>query len=142
MYRTLDQIIGRREEKVLPFLTIQQLAGAILAAIPGSAVSSWWSSGVVGTLVMIVMALVGYFVATDIDGSSTFDRLVSRGRAWMRNTLFAKNITPDEMPEHAVKVSGVAISWEDGVVAIHDDALAMTPDVAGEGVFPLPPPRT
>lgn len=137
-YRTIEQITTRGYEKVAPFLTVQQLFGVIIGLIPGVNLMRW-IDGVLGVVVMLLVVLLSYLLTTEMDGMAPYERIMWHLRGLLRGVLMGTTLTPDDLPGVAVTTENTGISWEGGLVTVHDDPITTLPTMGGGPTsFPLP----
>ena len=110
-YQSIEQITSRGYEKVTMFLTVQQVFGLLSTLLPGAVfMGALPDIGGLRTIFMIVLALLGYVSATEMNGMAPYERILWQVRGFTRMLLRGRTIAPDDLPGAALQMR-VPISW-------------------------------
>lgn len=95
-YRHIEQITERRGEKIALFLTAENAAGMMLAALPVYLISSnmpFW----LRLIALALAAALGVVATLDVGGMALYERVIWRARGLIRRRLLGRRITPEHL---------------------------------------------
>lgn len=133
-YETIEHMHTRGHEKITQFLTVQQLFGMGATLLPGIAVTMGMG-GLLRTLVLLLCAVLGYLLATEVRGMAPYQRLFWRLRGVIIALFQDRHIAADDLPGTVGQLRlGVERS---GAAVTHVAAHALRPLPIAE-VRPMP----
>ena len=95
-YQHIEEIQGRKSEKIALFLTVENAAGLILAALPAYIISAGMPF-LLRVLIVGTAALLGFALTLDVGGLAFYERLMWRVRGSLRRRVGSQIITPDAL---------------------------------------------
>lgn len=100
-YEHLEEIQGRRSEKIAMFLTLENAFGLILVAFPAYLVSAGMPF-LLRVLIVVVAAALGVAATLDVGGLPYYERMLWSIRGLFRRRIAGERVTP-------VQLSGAAV---------------------------------
>jgi hypothetical protein len=100
-YQHIEQITERKGEKIALFLTAENAAGLMLAALPVYLISSslpFW----LRMIAMAGAALLGIVATLDVGGLALYERVVWRVRGLIRQRVMGRRVTPEQLAGAAI----------------------------------------
>ena len=95
-YEQLEEIRGRKGEKILLFLTVENLVGVVCLALPLYLATS--AAPFLVRLVLLALAsTLGYLVTIEIGGLALYERVVWTGRGWLRRRVLDGHLSPEQL---------------------------------------------
>ena len=95
-YQHIEEIQSRRSEKIALFLTVENAAGLIIAALPAYLFSAGMPF-LLRILLVASAALLGIAMTLDVGGLAFYERLMWRVRGSLRRRVGAQVLTPDAL---------------------------------------------
>jgi hypothetical protein len=95
-YQHIEEIQSRRSEKIALFLTVENAAGLIIAALPAYLISAGMPF-LLRILLVGAAALLGVAMTLDVGGLAFYERLMWRMRGNLRRRVGSQVLTPDAL---------------------------------------------
>ena len=95
-YQHIEEIQSRRSEKIALFLTVENAAGLIIAALPAYLISTGMPF-LLRILIVTTAALLGVAMTLDVGGLAFYERLMWRVRGSLRRRVGGQVLTPDAL---------------------------------------------
>jgi hypothetical protein len=95
-YQHIEEIQSRRSEKIALFLTVENAAGLIIAALPAYLISAGMPF-LLRVLIVGAAALLGVAMTLDVGGLAFYERLMWRARGSLRRRVGSQVLTPDAL---------------------------------------------
>lgn len=102
-YEQLEEIQGRRGEKIAMFLTLENAFGLILVAFPAYLVSAGMPF-LLRVLIVIMAAALGVAATLDVGGLPFYERTLWSLRGLFRRRISGERVTPMQLSGAAVVV--------------------------------------
>ena len=95
-YEHLEELRGRRGEKILLFLTVENLVGVIIAALPVY-LATQHTHIVLRIALLAIAAAIGYGLTVEVGGLAAYERVLWRARGVLRRRMVGLRITPEQL---------------------------------------------
>jgi hypothetical protein len=95
-YQRIEEIQSRRSEKIALFLTVENAAGLIIAALPAYLISAGMPF-LLRVLIVGAAGLLGVAMTLDVGGLAFYERLMWRVRGSLRRRVGAHVLTPNAL---------------------------------------------
>lgn len=121
--RMFQELRGRKQEKVAPFLTLENLTGVLVFFAPAY-IGSGGTPLLIRAPLVIGAAVLGYVLTMEHRGMALYERLILRGRGMLRLRLHTRIIRPEQLAGRVVEVQAKAVPLSGPIQPILTDAVA------------------
>ena len=114
-YEHLEELRGRKGEKIVLFLTVENLVGIVLVSLPIYLATT--STPFVLRLGLLgLSATIGYLLTVEIGGLTAYERVGWLLRGLLRRQMLGSTLTPEQLAGSAQTLRGQPITPLDGPI--------------------------
>lgn len=136
-YEHIEEIQGRKGEKIAAFLTLENAMGLVLGALP-TCVATSAMPFLLHMLIVLAAAGLGIVLTLDLGGMAGYEWIVWRVRGLLRLRIQSPMITPEQLAGAAVVVRAGRPLSIGGPVQLRDDVYSRPPVVRHSSITETP----